>query len=93
MRLLVTRDVVQDGLVAIPAGSEVRGTVVDVVAAKKIGGQARLALDFDTLRLPAGEEVPLRSSIDYVGKRQTKKDAATIGGSAARSVPSSGMLS
>jgi outer membrane lipoprotein SlyB len=83
VRVFVTRDVVQDSLVAIPAGSEVRGTVVEVIPAKKIGGQARLALDFDTLRLPAGDEVPIRSSIDYEGKRQTKKDAATIGGSAA----------
>ena len=59
------------------------GEVTEVKSAKKIGGRAWLVLDFDTLRLSSGEEVAIRSSIEYVGKKQTGKDAATIGGSAA----------
>jgi hypothetical protein len=80
---LVVNDVMQDGRVAIPAGSIVAGQVTEVQPAKKIGGRARLVLDFDTLRLASGDEIGIRSSIEYVGKKQTGKDAATIGGSAA----------
>jgi len=83
VRAFVVQDVVQDGTVAIPAGSEVRGQVVEARPVKKIGGQAKLALSFDTLRLPAGDEVAISSSIEFLGKKQTGKDAATIGGSAA----------
>jgi type IV secretion system protein VirB10 len=79
----VVNDVMQDGRVVIPAGSVVAGLVTDVQPAKKIGGRARLALDFDTLRLTSGNEVAIRSSVEFVGKKQTGKDAATIGGSAA----------
>jgi hypothetical protein len=80
---LVVNDLMQDGRVTIPAGSIVAGQVTEVQPAKKIGGRARLLLDFDTLRLRSGEEIAIRSSIEYVGKKQAGKDAATIGGSAA----------
>jgi len=80
---LVVNDVMQDGRVAIPAGSVVAGQVTEVQPAKKIGGRARLVLEFDTLRLTSGNEIAIRSSIEFVGKKQTGKDAATIGGSAA----------
>lgn len=79
----VVNDVMQDGRVVIPAGSVVAGQVTEVQPAKKIGGRAKLSLDFDTLRLTSGDEVTIRSSIEYVGKKQSGKDAATIGGSAA----------
>jgi hypothetical protein len=79
----VVNDVMQDGRVAIPAGSVVAGQVTEVQPAKKIGGRARLVLEFDTLRLTSGNEIAIRSSIEFVGKKQTGKDAATIGGSAA----------
>jgi len=79
----VVNDVMQDGRVAIPAGSVVAGQVTEVQPAKKIGGRARLVLEFDTLRLTSGNEIAIRSSIEFVGKKQTGKDAATIGGAAA----------
>lgn len=79
----VINDLMQEGRVAIPAGSIVAGQVVEVQPAKKIGGRARLVLDFDTLRLASGDELAIRSSIEYEGKKQAGKDAATIGGSAA----------
>ena len=79
----VVNDVMQNGRVAIPAGSIVAGQVTEVQPAKKIGGRARLVLEFDTLRLTSGDEIAIRSSIEYVGKKQTGKDAATIGGAAA----------
>jgi hypothetical protein len=83
VRAFVVQDVVRDGIVAVPTGSEVQGQVVEVRAGKKIGGQAKLALGFQTLRLPSGDELAIQSSIEFVGKKQTGKDAATIGGSAA----------
>jgi len=75
--------VIRDGLVAIPAGSRVHGSVIGVVPQKKIGGQAKLALGFERLDLPSGDSVTIQGYFDAVGKRQKKKDATTIGASAA----------
>lgn len=83
VRARVTQDVVENGVVAVPAGSEVTGQVTEARAVKKIGGQAKLAVMFDMLHLPTGEQTPITSSIEFLGKKQTGKDAATIGGSAA----------
>ncbi len=82
-RVSVVRDVMQEGIVAIPAGSEVLGTVSSVVAQKKIGGQQRLALSFDRIELPSGQSVGIQAFLELEGRSQKKKDAATIGGSAA----------
>lgn len=82
-RARVSRDVVVDGLVAVPAGSQILGTVVEAVPLKKVGGKARLALDFRRLELPSGESVALAASFAEMGKSETKRDAATIGGAAA----------
>ena len=75
--------VVVSGLVAVPAGSTLFGTVEQVRSQKRIGGQARLLLFFDTLELPSGESLPVEATLQLAGKRQSKKDAATIGSSAA----------
>lgn len=79
----VTRDVALEGIVVIPAGSRVAGRVVEAVPGKKIGGKARLAVRFETLELPSGEEIPVQVGLAWEGKSQVKKDAATIGGSVA----------
>ncbi|MDH3284184.1 MAG: hypothetical protein OEQ13_05550 [Acidobacteriota bacterium] len=79
----VAEDVVQGGLVVIPAGASVSGSVVDAVRQKKIGGQARLVVVFDRLELPSGDVVPIEASFVAEGKKQTKRDAATIGGATA----------
>lgn len=71
------------GQEAAPAGSTVEGRVTEAKALKKIGGRARLALAFDRVVLPDGTSAPLAASLTQVGKSETKKDAATIGGSAA----------
>ena len=76
-------DIVRGTRVIVPAGSRVRGSVSDVRAQRKIGGQARLALDFDRLVTPSGQEVPIQAMLESTGQSQKKKDAATIGGSAA----------
>ncbi len=79
----VAESVMRNGLVVIPAGARVSGTVFETVKQKKIGGQARLVVLFDRLTLPSGENVPLEASIVAEGEKQTKKDAATIGGATA----------
>jgi hypothetical protein len=73
----------EDGEVAIPAGSEILGEVTEAVPLKKVGGQAKLALKFTDLVLPSGATVPIDASFVQQGRSETRKDAATIGGGAA----------
>lgn len=79
----LTKDVMIENRVAIPAGAELTGTVTEAVATKKIGGQARLVLAFETLSLASGQSTALPATLIAEGKKQTAKDAATIGGSTA----------
>ena len=80
----VAEDVVVNGEVLIPSGSTVSGSVTEATALnKRVGGQARLGLAFESLRLPDGSEAAVRASFSRIGKSETKKDAATIAGSAA----------
>ena len=72
-----------DGVVVIPAGSQVEGTVTDVVRRKKIGGKPKLAVEFTSLNPAAGEPLAIRAHHYVEGRSDTKKDAATIGGAAA----------
>ena len=57
--------------------------VTDAVAARRIGGQAKLSVKFTDLVLPSGSTVPLRASFLEQGKSRAGRDAATIGGSTA----------
>jgi type IV secretory pathway VirB10-like protein len=82
-RARINQDVLQDGVVAIPAGAEIVGEVTEAVPSKKIGGQARLTLKVTDLVLPTGKTVPIDASIVQEGKSKTGRDAATIGGAAA----------
>lgn len=79
----VVRDVMQDGRIAVPAGSRLVGTVEEANAQKKIGGQTRLGVSFDRLLLPTGEDIEVLAYFAAEGKKQKTKDAATIGGAAA----------
>lgn len=69
-----------DGVEAVESGDLVIGTVVSAVPTKKIGGKASLELSFDTLRRSSGDDVAVAAYLVEEGKKQTKKDAATIGG-------------
>lgn len=82
-RARVTQDVLAGDWVAIPAGSTIYGSVRQAVPLKKIGGTARLDLDFDRVELPTGESADIAASFAGQGANETKKDAATIGGAAA----------
>ena len=72
------------GELAIPAGSEILGRVVESVTNdRRIGGRSRLAIEFTDLVLPSGTTVPVSASFAEEGKSGKKKDAATIGGATA----------
>ncbi len=92
-RARVSKDVVQDGIVVIPAGSVVVGSVTEAVPLKKIGGQAKLALEFTKLELTSGRTAPISASFSEAGKSETGKDAATIGGATAGGAVLGRMLS
>lgn len=79
----VTRDVLADGRVAIPAGSRVIGSVTLVDKGGKIKTPARLGIRFHTLVLGDGGEVALRTEPIYrEGQSPTNDSAKKIGGAA-----------
>jgi len=81
VRVRVTSDIMHDGVAAIPAGSVLAGTVTEAVALKKkIGGRARIGLEFNTVELTSGRTASIHTTFSELGKSETKKDAATIGG-------------
>ena len=81
-RVRVAQDVREDGVVAIPRGSEIVGVVTEAVPLPRVGGQARLTLRFTDLVLPSGSTVPIHASLIQQGRNETGRDAATIGGAA-----------
>jgi type IV secretory pathway VirB10-like protein len=82
-RVRVARDIVVDGEVAIPGGSEVVGRVTEATPLRKVGGRARLGLEFTDVVLPSGSTIPIDASFVEQGRSETGRDAATIGGGAA----------
>jgi type IV secretory pathway VirB10-like protein len=83
-RARVMRDVYDErGILAIPSGSEVVGTVTQAEALRRVGGRAALGLEMTDLVLPSGETAPLAASFLREGRNETGRDAATIGGAAA----------
>jgi hypothetical protein len=70
-----------DGVVAVPAGSNVTGAVVEAVRSGRVKGLAHVGIRFDKLR-PAkdGETYTIRTAeITRTAKSEKKKDAAKIG--------------
>jgi len=83
-RARVVEDVTRGGDVMIPTGSIVRGRVTEAVPLNpKVGGRARLGLEFFELEPPGAEPAPIDADFAAKGKSETAKDAATIGGAAA----------
>jgi hypothetical protein len=79
----VTRDVMVDGRVAIPAGTRVIGDVTLVERGGKIKEKARLGVRFHTLVLADGNQVPFRTdSIFREGSSPGAESARKIGGAA-----------
>jgi hypothetical protein len=79
----VTRDVVVDGRLAIPAGARVLGAVTQVDRGGKMKERARLSIRFHTLVLANGDEVPLRTEqITREGEPPAADSSKKIGGAA-----------
>lgn len=82
----VTRDVMAEGRVAIPAGARAIGTVTLVERGGKLKERARLGVRFHTLVLADGTEVPISTEAIYregespAGESTRKIGGATIGG-------------
>ena len=80
----VTRDVVANGRVAIPAGSRMLGSVTFVDRGGKLKDRARLGIRFHTLVLADGDEVQLNTEPFYRdGESPAGDSAKKIGGAAA----------
>jgi len=81
---LVARDVTVDGRVAVPAGSEVRGYVTEVVRGGAFRERARLGVRFTTVLLPDGTLVDITTDAIYRDGEAPGGEATTkIGASAA----------
>lgn len=80
---VVTEDVVVDGKTAILAGSKVRGSVTEVVPAKRGAGNASLTMRFDQLEPTGSDAVDIVASLSDQSDSKKKRNAAIIGGSAA----------
>jgi hypothetical protein len=81
VRAHITSPVRADGVVALPAGTEVSGAVIDAERSGKVKGRARVAIRFDSVR-PADtkETVSIRATeVSREAKSGVKKDAAKIG--------------
>ena len=79
----VTRDVRVGDRVAIPAGSVVQGSVMEVERGGKVRERARLGIRFHTIVLANGNRLDIRTdSVVREGASPSKESAAKIGGAA-----------
>ncbi|BCS35843.1 hypothetical protein TBR22_A50770 [Luteitalea sp. TBR-22] len=83
VRARVTRDVLANGTVVVPAGSKLLGSVTLVEEGGRIKERARLGVKFHTLVLADGTEVRLPTEVIYrEGEEVAGRAAAKIGGAA-----------
>lgn len=92
-RARVVNPVSVDGVAVIPAGSLVHGVVAEAVPVPKIGGQAKLVVDFARIETPDGGSVPIRASMNWAGKSETGRDTAAIAGATAAGALAGRLLS
>ena len=71
-----------DGSIAIPAGSELRGRVVSAHRAGKVKGRSFLAVSFDSVEVNGRVHRVATNRLGVLGRSGAKKDAAIIGGGA-----------
>ncbi len=77
----ITRDVRVGDRVAVPAGSQAQGTVVQVDRGGKMKDAARIAIRFNSLILPDGTRLPITAeAVHREGPSPANKTAAKIGG-------------
>jgi hypothetical protein len=88
VKAMLTSDVQVDGRTVIASGTTVAGSVVKVVSGSdKIGGTPTLAVNFDRIELPGGQDVPISGEITQQGKSDNTRDTVKIvGGTAAGAI-------
>jgi len=89
-----SRDVMVDGAVVVPAGSQVYGVVTDARRSGKVKGRAHVAIRFNTL-VPKGSTERYRIQTGTVGRTAPatkKEDAVKIGAPAAGGAVVGGLL-
>jgi len=79
----LAEDVVQDGDVLLPEGSEVLGRVVTSVRSGRVKGRARLVVSFDQIRVGGRTYRIDASDFDVTAESSKGKDAKIAGGAAA----------
>ncbi len=68
----VTRDVIVDGVIAIPVGTIVKGNVYEAKRSTAFGTKGRLGIKLRYLNLPSGDVVNFASSDIYIqGRNRT----------------------
>jgi hypothetical protein len=82
----LAEDVVVDGDVLLPAGSEVRGHVVTAVRSGRVKGKARLVVAFDQVRVEGKTYRIDATGFDVTAGSSKGKDAKIAGGAAAAGV-------
>ncbi len=79
----VARGVTVGGVVAIPRGTRVSGTVVEAKPLGRFAGGAELQVRLDSIRLK-GSELPVRAALQtFTAKGKGKRTAVLTGGGAA----------
>jgi len=74
----VARDIFSaDGILVVPAGSEVIGRVTEARALRRVGGQASLGVEMRELILPSGHSIGIHASMLELG-RDKRKDKRKI---------------
>jgi hypothetical protein len=88
VKAMLTSDVVVDGKTALANGTTVAGSVIKVVSGSdKIGGTPTVAVSFERIELPGGQDVPISGMISEKGKSDNTRDTVkVVGGTAAGAI-------
>jgi len=83
----LAKDIYTDeGVLAVPAGSEVRGKVIEVTPLKRVGGQASIGIAFTELIPPVGPPIGLKASFVEVGADRKGEKKKIIAGAIAGAI-------
>jgi len=82
VRARVRQDVDVDGYVAIPAGTVLTGSVIDVARPGRVQGRSRLAIRFTEAEMDGTREDVRTNPITFEGEQTKGEDATKIGAGA-----------
>jgi hypothetical protein len=83
VRAHVERDVMVNGVAAIPDGSAVHGVVTAAERSGKVQGRAHIAVSFDSVAPAGGDSYPIHATaVSRMAEATKGKDALEIGGGA-----------